>query len=389
MRFGTFILGVVGGVIGAGVLVLALFLAGVTDVTKTETVKVTTPTVYSPDGSSSTAEGETPADLYNKYADGVVEIFATFPSAGTDMFGQPQGGGQGLGSGFIVDKDGYVLTNAHVVSGAGSAGIRGDRRRAQGRRRRAPCRGHDRRRRRVVRRRPDQDRPQGPRAHRPAARRLRRRAGRRSRDRHRQPARLRLLAQFGHRLGRRPSAPGPQRRHDLQRHPDRCRDQPRQLGRPADQRARRGDRHQRADRQQQPDGTSAGNDGLGFAVPINTAKRVMEQLRDTGKAEAAWLGVGMANLTPDVAATLGYKVDRGALVTDVFDGSPADEAGIKAGTETTQILGIDYPKGSDVIVAIDGEAGHRRRRRHRHRRRRTSRATRSRSRSSAATTPRR
>ena len=81
----------------------------------------------------------------------------------------------------------------------------------------------------------------------------------------------------------------------------------------------------------------------------------MEQLRDTGKAEAAWLGVGMANLTPDVAATLGYKVDRGALVTEVFDGSPADAAGIEAGTETTQILGIDYPKGSDVIVAIDGE----------------------------------
>ena len=82
MRFGTFVLGLVGGVVGAGILVLALFLLGVTDVTKTETVKVTTPTVYSPGGGTSTTEGKTPAELYNEHANGVVEIFATFPSAG-------------------------------------------------------------------------------------------------------------------------------------------------------------------------------------------------------------------------------------------------------------------------------------------------------------------
>ena len=109
---------------------------------------------------------------------------------------------------------------------------------------------------------------------------------------------------------------------------------------------------------------TAGNDGLGFAVPINTAKRVMEQLRDTGTAQAAWLGIGMANLTPDVAATLDYKVDRGAIVTEVHRRQPGRQGRHhRPAPSTTTILGIHYPKGSDVIVAIDGNECHRRRRR--------------------------
>jgi S1-C subfamily serine protease len=355
MRFGTFILGVVGGVIGAGILVLALFLAGVTDVTKTETVKVTTPTVYSPDGSSSTTEGETPADLYNKYADGVVEIFATFPSSGTDLFGQPQGGGQGLGSGFIVDKGGYILTNAHVVSESGQQASEVT----------------------VVVRKGSDD--------------VRRMEGTivgvdESSDvalikidpKDLELTVLPLGDSDAVQVGEAVIAIGNPLGYDFSLSSGIVSAVDRQLQAPNGATIYNGIQTDAAINpgnsggplinargevigineqiaSNSSDGTSAGNDGLGFAVPINTAKRVMEQLRDTGKAEAAWLGVGMANLTPDIAATLGYEVDRGALVTEVFDGSPAAAAGIKAGTETTQILGVDYPKGSDVIVAIDGE----------------------------------
>lgn len=100
---------------------------------------------------------------------------------------------------------------------------------------------------------------------------------------------------------------------------------------------------------------SGGNQGLGFAVPINTAIRVMEQLKDGGQVEYAWLGIQGQSLTEDIAAALGIE-GQGVLVAEVVDGSPAAEAGLQGGTSETSVQGQPYVVGGDVITAIDGEA---------------------------------
>jgi len=100
---------------------------------------------------------------------------------------------------------------------------------------------------------------------------------------------------------------------------------------------------------------SGGNQGLGFAVPINTAIRVMEQLKDGGQVEYAWLGIQGQTLTEDIAAALGIE-GEGVLVAEVVDGSPAAEAGLQGGTSETSVQGQPYVVGGDIITAIDGEA---------------------------------
>ena len=99
---------------------------------------------------------------------------------------------------------------------------------------------------------------------------------------------------------------------------------------------------------------SGGNQGLGFAVPINTAKRVMEQLKTTGQATYAYLGVQGQTVTADVATALGVKADKGVLVATVASGSPAEKAGIKGGTRQTVVQNQTYVLGGDVIQAVDG-----------------------------------
>jgi S1-C subfamily serine protease len=98
---------------------------------------------------------------------------------------------------------------------------------------------------------------------------------------------------------------------------------------------------------------SGGNEGLGFAVPINTAIRVMEQLTENGKVAPAWLGIKGRTLTPDLAETFDLTVERGVLVEAVVAGGPADEAGIRGGDETVTIQDEQYVVGGDVIVGID------------------------------------
>ena len=100
---------------------------------------------------------------------------------------------------------------------------------------------------------------------------------------------------------------------------------------------------------------SGGNQGLGFAVPINTAKKVMDQLKATGKATYAYLGVQGQTVTADVAKVLGVGAEKGVLVGMVSSGSPADQAGIRAGTQQTSVQGQVYVLGGDVIQAVDGE----------------------------------
>lgn len=85
---------------------------------------------------------------------------------------------------------------------------------------------------------------------------------------------------------------------------------------------------------------NGGSVGIGFAIPSNLAKSVIADLREDGKVERGWLGVSIQTVTPDMASALGLDEPRGAIVAAVEPNGPADEAGIEAG---------------DVILGFNGE----------------------------------
>jgi S1-C subfamily serine protease len=99
--------------------------------------------------------------------------------------------------------------------------------------------------------------------------------------------------------------------------------------------------------------SSGGNVGIGFAVPINTAKRVVPQLKRSGTVKRAYLGV--TGLTIDQSLNrLNLSTDSGVLVQSVQPGSPAAKAGVKGGNTQANVDGSDIALGGDVIKKIDG-----------------------------------
>ncbi len=103
-------------------------------------------------------------------------------------------------------------------------------------------------------------------------------------------------------------------------------------------------------------GTSAtGNVGIGFAVPANTVKGVMAQLLRTGRVEHAYLGISGQPVTEDVAQTYNLPVKSGVIVGSVTSDSGADKAGMKGGETQVVVAGETYVLGGDIIVAFDGE----------------------------------
>jgi S1-C subfamily serine protease len=93
--------------------------------------------------------------------------------------------------------------------------------------------------------------------------------------------------------------------------------------------------------------------GVGFAIPSNTIAQVVPSLITTGSYQHPWLGVAGRDMTPGIADRLGLDEPRGFLVMDVVAGSPAEKAGIQRGNEDTVIDGIPMKLGGDVIIAVD------------------------------------
>jgi S1-C subfamily serine protease len=333
--------------VGAALVVLVLVLV-FNFGEATETIVRTaaeTPAAYAP----TTADGQSPEQIYQSLSGGVVMVLSDFATTGTDQFGQTQGG-QALGTGFVVDKDGYILTNAHVVdeNGQQASGVTvvfnkggSETQRVKGELIGVDV-GSDVA---VIKVDPNsvdlKPLPLG--------------------DSDKVAVGEPVVA-IGNPLG-----------YDFSITSGIVSATGRSLQAPNGQTIPNGIQTDAAINQGNSGGPlidgsgrvigineqiasqGGGNDGLGFAVPINTAIRSLDQLRATGKVQYAWMGVGLQTITSDIAGMFNMKTQGGALVEKVYPDSPAAKAGIKAGDQTVTVQGQQLTVGGDVITAADGQ----------------------------------
>ena len=100
---------------------------------------------------------------------------------------------------------------------------------------------------------------------------------------------------------------------------------------------------------------NGGNVGIGFAIPVNTVREVVSQIKQHGKVEHAFLGVEMVPITAELADTVNLPVDEGVIIAGVLDGSPAAEAGLKGGDQSVIVDGRSYVLGGDIVTSADGQ----------------------------------
>ena len=106
---------------------------------------------------------------------------------------------------------------------------------------------------------------------------------------------------------------------------------------------------------QQIETRSDTNAGVGFAVPISAIKRSIDQLRANGKAEYAYIGVSSQALYPQLSHHLGLDTDYGGMIARVVPGGPADQAGLKGADHTIHFQASPVRVGGDVILAVNGK----------------------------------
>ncbi|MDQ2939026.1 MAG: trypsin-like peptidase domain-containing protein [Actinomycetota bacterium] len=106
---------------------------------------------------------------------------------------------------------------------------------------------------------------------------------------------------------------------------------------------------------QQIETRSDTNAGVGFAVPISAIKRSLDQLRTNGKAEYAYIGVSSQALYPQLSQHLGLDTDYGGLIAKVVPGGPADQAGLKGADHTIHFQASPVRVGGDLILAVNGK----------------------------------
>jgi len=93
--------------------------------------------------------------------------------------------------------------------------------------------------------------------------------------------------------------------------------------------------------------------GIGFAIPSNTVSKIVPALIEDGKYHHPWIGITGQDIDPDLAQALGLKQAKGFMIITVVDGSPADKAGLKGRTITLETGGKEYPAGGDIIISVD------------------------------------
>jgi S1-C subfamily serine protease len=350
MKLKGFLAGLAGGAVAAAAVVLLLVFAFDIGAVNKTVVQATpeTPTVYStPSSDTSGGGGLTPEQIYSTLSGGVVMVLAEFGGSGTDQFGQPQSA-QALGTGFVVDGEGYILTNAHVVdeNGQRASGVTVVFNKGGSETQRVPGElvgvdvGSD-----VAVIKVDPGKvdlkplPLG--------------------DSDKVVVGEPVVA-IGNPLG-----------YDFSITSGIVSATERSLQAPNGQTIPNGIQTDAAINQGNSGGplidsagkvigineqiatSGGGNQGLGFAVPINTAVRSLEQIKASGKVTYAWMGVSLQTLTSDIAGMFNLQTQGGALVQAVSPDSPASRAGIQGGDQTVTVQGEQFTIGGDVIVKVD------------------------------------
>jgi S1-C subfamily serine protease len=357
MRLRGFLFGLGGGILGTVLVVVVLLAIGALDIKPEKTViqQVTT----SPPTSVTTVSsgGLSPAEIYQKDAKSVVEIVSTFPGQQT-FFGN-SGSQQGIGSGFVVSGDGYILTNAHVVvnfdstlgsstTGTVAQSVTVAFKAAGKSTVTVPATiigtdtSND-----VAVLKIDPSKVSGLTPI---------QIGDPSRASVGDPVvaignplgyDFSLSAGVISAVGRTIDAPNGSSISDAIQTDAAI--NPGNSGGPLidSQGAVIGINDQIAT----SSGTNA-NQGVGFAVPVNTAMVSLQQIKDNGGI--TWLGIQGLSLTTDVAKALNIKQTEGVLVEDVVPNSPASRAGLQAGSNQVTVQGQTIVTGGDIITSFDG-----------------------------------
>ncbi|MFN2169566.1 MAG: S1C family serine protease [Anaerolineae bacterium] len=100
--------------------------------------------------------------------------------------------------------------------------------------------------------------------------------------------------------------------------------------------------------------TSGSNSGVGFAIPVDVVKKVVPELIATGSYRHPWIGVSGQSITSEMVAAGDLSVDTGVLVFTVEPGSPAEKAGLRGGDQQVAVSGVPMTFGGDIVIAIDG-----------------------------------
>jgi serine protease DegQ len=97
---------------------------------------------------------------------------------------------------------------------------------------------------------------------------------------------------------------------------------------------------------------SGGSMGIGFAIPVSTAKLVLEGIVKDGVVTRGWIGVEPADLSPELMETFGVKANKGVLITGVLQNGPAAQAGVRPGDVVVQVAGKDVSNVSELLTAV-------------------------------------
>ena len=332
--------GLIGGLI-AVVLGAVLIATDVIDTGDTTREVVSQAPLTRP--ASNSDEGLTVTDIYDRDGPGVVFIQSDIRAQRTSPFGLPdQGGGIATGSGFVLDKDGYILTNAHVVEDAREVGVRFTE---ESDLVEAKVVGADLSSDLAVLKVDPDDAPKL------VPLKLGDSADMRVGD----PV-IAIGNPFGYSrtvttgivsaLQRQITAPNNFQIDNVIQTDASI--NPGNSGGPLI------DAHGEVIgiNSQIATGGASGSVGIGFAIPVNTAKEIVPQLEQDGEVERPYLGVTTTTVTEQVAQDLNLPVDQGALVQEVVPDGPADNAGLRGGrTAIAQGLKV----GGDLIVKVDGK----------------------------------